>query len=174
MKVRAALTRARRAAVALATMPVVHAVASAAPSVATAANDSSTVARHPATRAQNTRRATTARDMRIKAGNDITDQYRHFATPAPAVPLIFLQHYRGALDHWDPKIIDTIAAKRQVILADSVGGSSTPARLLPRRPSGRGDGPAPNITSTQAAGSEFLQRLGRTATDREAQLTAMP
>ncbi|MEU4469428.1 alpha/beta hydrolase [Streptomyces sp. NPDC024017] len=173
------------------------------------------------------------------------------------MPLIFLQHYRGTLDNWDPKLIDTIAAKREVILVDNVGvgGSTgtTPSTIqqmsldaidfidalkLPhydlfgfslggqvaqevalRRPwqvrrvvlagtgpqggvdqrasdlkvlaSALADNPGPadflflffkNTASSQAAGTEFLQRLGQRTTDhdapaslqtRDAQLTAM-
>ncbi|MFD7003301.1 alpha/beta fold hydrolase [Streptomyces mirabilis] len=117
----------RRTAVALATMSVVAAVAGAAPSVATAVNDSSSVARHAVAQTQNTQSAATAPNLRIKAANGITYQYRRFGHPSPgSVPLVFLQHYRGTLDNWDPKLIDTIAAKREVILVDNVGvGGST-------------------------------------------------
>src|SRR5690242_3919090 len=105
----------RRTAVALATMSVVAAVAGAAPSVATAVNDSSSVARHAVAQTQNTQSAATAPNLRIKAANGITYQYRRFGHPSPgSVPLVFLQHYRGTLDNWDPKLIDTIAAKREV------------------------------------------------------------
>ncbi|WP_291525201.1 alpha/beta hydrolase [Branchiibius sp. NY16-3462-2] len=40
--------------------------------------------------------------------------------------MIFLQHFRGNLDSWDPALIDAIAREREVILVDStgVGGSS--------------------------------------------------
>jgi pimeloyl-ACP methyl ester carboxylesterase len=43
-----------------------------------------------------------------------------------AVPLVLLQHFRGNLDYWDPALIDTLAARRRVILFDNagVGGSS--------------------------------------------------
>ena len=42
------------------------------------------------------------------------------------MPLVFLQHFRGTLDNWDPKLVDTIAAQREVILVDNVGvGGST-------------------------------------------------
>ncbi|MFD8932485.1 alpha/beta fold hydrolase [Streptomyces mirabilis] len=248
----------RRTAVALATMSVVAAVAGAAPSVATAVNDSSSVARHAVAQTQNTQSAATAPNLRIKAANGITYQYRRFGHPSPgSVPLVFLQHYRGTLDNWDPKLIDTIAAKREVILVDNVGvgGSTgtTPSTIqqisldaidfidalkLPRydlfgfslggqvaqevalrRPwqvrrvvlagtgpqggvdqrasdptvlaSALADNPGPadflflffkTTASSQAAGTEFLQRLGQRTTDhdasaslqtRDAQLTAM-
>jgi pimeloyl-ACP methyl ester carboxylesterase len=37
------------------------------------------------------------------------------------VPLVFLQHFRGTFDHWDPELIDPIAAVREVILIDNSG-----------------------------------------------------
>ncbi|MGW2640043.1 alpha/beta fold hydrolase [Streptomyces sp. NPDC001348] len=249
---------ARRTTMTLAAMSVVAAVASAAPSVATVAKDSSSVARHTVTQTQNTQSAATAPNLHVTAANGITYQYRRFGNPsAGSVPLVFLQHYRGTLDNWDPKLIDTIAAKREVILVDNVGvgGSTgatpstiqqmsldaigfTDALKLPRydlfgfslggqiaqevalrRPwqvrrvilAGTGpqggvdqrasdpkvlasalkDNPGPadflflffkNTASSQAAGTEFLQRLGQRTTDhdapaslatRDAQLTAM-
>ncbi|WP_030669494.1 alpha/beta fold hydrolase [Streptomyces cellulosae] len=117
----------RRTAVALATMSVVAAVATTAPSVATAVSDSSGVARHAVAEKQNTESAATAPNLRVKAANGVTYQYRRFGHPgAGSVPLVFLQHFRGTLDNWDPKLIDTIAAEREVILVDNVGvGGST-------------------------------------------------
>jgi pimeloyl-ACP methyl ester carboxylesterase len=42
-------------------------------------------------------------------------------------PLLFLMHFRGTIDHWDPILINTIAAERNVILYDYPGvGFSTP------------------------------------------------
>jgi pimeloyl-ACP methyl ester carboxylesterase len=40
-------------------------------------------------------------------------------------PLLFLQHFRGNLDNWDPALVDRIAGEREVILFDNagVGGS---------------------------------------------------
>jgi pimeloyl-ACP methyl ester carboxylesterase len=43
-------------------------------------------------------------------------------------PLLFLMHFRGTMDHWDPLLINAIAAQRNVILYDYQGyGRSTPA-----------------------------------------------
>jgi pimeloyl-ACP methyl ester carboxylesterase len=42
------------------------------------------------------------------------------------VPLVFLQHFRGGMDHWDPTITDGFARDRPVILLDNAGvGSSS-------------------------------------------------
>ncbi|KAI5463899.1 Alpha/Beta hydrolase protein [Mariannaea sp. PMI_226] len=37
------------------------------------------------------------------------------------VPLVFLQHFRGTFDHWDPALIDPIARVREVVLLDNSG-----------------------------------------------------
>ncbi|KAL7793986.1 Alpha/Beta hydrolase protein [Trichoderma afarasin] len=37
---------------------------------------------------------------------------------AEGVPLVLIMHYRGTMDHWDPALIDPLAAKRPVILID--------------------------------------------------------
>ncbi|GAA3071300.1 alpha/beta hydrolase [Pseudonocardia yunnanensis] len=69
----------------------------------------------------------TAPNLYIEAGNGITYAYRRFGSTGPEMtPLLFLQHFRGNLDNWDPLLIDAIAAEREVILLDNtgVGGSS--------------------------------------------------
>jgi pimeloyl-ACP methyl ester carboxylesterase len=112
---------------ALATMSVVAAVAATAPSMANAVNGSSSGMRQAVTQTQNTETASTAPNLRVKAAGGVTYQYRRFGDPsAGSVPLVFFQHFRGTLDSWDPRLIDTIAAKREVILVDNVGvGGST-------------------------------------------------
>lgn len=57
--------------------------------------------------------------------NGVRYAYRRFGA-ASGVPLIFIQHYRGGMDHWDPLITDGFAAGRPVILFDTAGlaGSS--------------------------------------------------
>jgi pimeloyl-ACP methyl ester carboxylesterase len=46
--------------------------------------------------------------------------YRRFGH-GPGLPLLFLQHFAGTLDNWDPAITDPLAAGREVILLDYVG-----------------------------------------------------
>src|SRR5439155_12754326 len=41
--------------------------------------------------------------------------------PDAGVPVIFLHHLGAVLDNWDPRVIDGIAAHRQVIVFDNRG-----------------------------------------------------
>lgn len=51
--------------------------------------------------------------------------YRRFGAGAPP-PLVFLQHFTGTLDNWDPAVTDALAQGRDVILFESAGvGRST-------------------------------------------------
>jgi len=40
-------------------------------------------------------------------------------------PLLFLQHFRGGMDHWDPLMTDGLAATREVILFNGRGVASS-------------------------------------------------
>jgi pimeloyl-ACP methyl ester carboxylesterase len=69
----------------------------------------------------------TAPNLSIDAADGIRYAYRRFGdATTDAVPLLFLQHFRGNLDNWDPDLVDAIAEQREVILVDyaGVGGSS--------------------------------------------------
>jgi len=46
--------------------------------------------------------------------------YRRFGGGAGR-PLLFLQHFTGTLDNWDPAVTDPLAAGREVILFDNAG-----------------------------------------------------
>src|SRR2546426_10521470 len=51
--------------------------------------------------------------------------YRRFGN-GPGLPLLFLQHFTGTLDNWDPAVTDPLATGREVILFDNAGvGRST-------------------------------------------------
>jgi pimeloyl-ACP methyl ester carboxylesterase len=52
--------------------------------------------------------------------NGIRFAYRRFGK-AGGVPLVFLQHFRGGMDHWDPMVTDGFAEHRPVILFDNAG-----------------------------------------------------
>ena len=55
--------------------------------------------------------------------------YRRFGA-AQGVPLLFLQHFTGTMDVWDPSVVDGFARERPVVLFDNTGvsrsGGATP------------------------------------------------
>ena len=63
--------------------------------------------------------------LRAEAPNGISYAYRRFGNAAVGVPVVFLQHFRGNIDNWDPALIDAVAADREVILFDNVGVGGT-------------------------------------------------
>ncbi|KUJ13963.1 alpha/beta-hydrolase [Mollisia scopiformis] len=46
--------------------------------------------------------------------------YRLFGS-STGVPLLFNQHFRGTMDHWDPLLINNLAKTRPILLFDSYG-----------------------------------------------------
>src|SRR5262245_29974699 len=72
---------------------------------------------------QTTNNATTP--TRFAAVGNETYAYRRFGS-GPNLPLLFLQHFTGTLDNWDPAVTDPIASGREVILFENAGlGRST-------------------------------------------------
>lgn len=64
----------------------------------------------------------TAPNLTLDAANGVTYAYRRFGVHGDdCPPLVFLQHFRGNLDNWDPLLVDSIAAHREVILLDNTG-----------------------------------------------------
>jgi pimeloyl-ACP methyl ester carboxylesterase len=63
--------------------------------------------------------------LRVEAPNGISYAYRRFGNTEAGVPVVFLQHFRGDIDSWDPALIDAVAADREVILFDNVGVGGT-------------------------------------------------
>jgi pimeloyl-ACP methyl ester carboxylesterase len=61
---------------------------------------------------------------RFVEANGVRFAYRKFGTEA-GVPLIFLQHFRGGLDHWDSAVTDGLVANRPVILFNNAGVASS-------------------------------------------------
>lgn len=55
--------------------------------------------------------------------------YRRFGA-VDGVPLVFLQHFTGTMDGWDPSVVDGFARERPVVLFDNAGvsrsGGATP------------------------------------------------
>ena len=67
----------------------------------------------------------TAPTLTVDAPNGTTYAYRRFGRKG-AIPVVFLQHFRGNLDNWDPALVDDVATGREVILVDNSGvGLST-------------------------------------------------
>src|SRR5262245_42252295 len=89
---------------------------------------------------------------RFVAAKGIRFAYRKFGTEA-GVPLLFLQHFRGGLDHWDPVVTDGLAANRPVILLNNTGvGSSS--------------GETPDLVDTMAQHvADLVDALGLTRLD---------
>ena len=57
--------------------------------------------------------------------NGLRYAYRRFGS-SYGRPLLFLQHFTGTLDNWDPAVTDPLASGREVILFDNAGiGRST-------------------------------------------------
>jgi pimeloyl-ACP methyl ester carboxylesterase len=50
--------------------------------------------------------------------------YRRFGSEG-GTPLVFLQHFRGGLDNWDPLVTDGLAQGRPVILFNNAGVASS-------------------------------------------------
>jgi pimeloyl-ACP methyl ester carboxylesterase len=87
----------------------------------------------------------------VEAG-DNRYAYRRFGSAAKH-PLLFLQHFTGTLDNWDPAVTDPLAKEREVILFDSAGV-------------GRSSGKVPDTVADMAVyGLSFLDALGLKACD---------
>src|SRR5215813_11345135 len=94
---------------------------------------------------------TTAPTQFLQAGNE-TYAYRRFGS-GPGLPLLFLQHFTGTLDNWDPAVTDPLASGREVILFDNAGV-------------GRSSGSVPQTISGMAGHvTTFLDVLGITKCD---------
>ncbi|MFE5707542.1 alpha/beta fold hydrolase [Rhodococcus koreensis] len=59
----------------------------------------------------------------IRADNGIDYAYREIG--AGTVPLVLLQHFRGNLENWDPRLVDALASQRRVVAFDNVGVGAT-------------------------------------------------
>jgi pimeloyl-ACP methyl ester carboxylesterase len=62
--------------------------------------------------------------------NDHSYAYRRFGNGS-GLPLLFLQHFTGTLDNWDPAVTDPLAAGREVILFDNAGVGRSSAEVPP-------------------------------------------
>lgn len=86
---------------------------------------------------------------RFVTANGIRYAYRRFGAET-GTPLVFLQHFRGGMDHWDPAVTDGLAANRPAILFDNTGVASS-------------SGQTPDTVEAQADdAAAFIQALGLT------------
>ena len=89
---------------------------------------------------------TTATTQFLQA-NGHSYAYRRFGSGS-GLPLLFLQHFTGTLDNWDPAVTDPLASGREVILFDNAGV-------------GRSSGDVPETIAEMAEHSTaFLDGLG--------------
>jgi pimeloyl-ACP methyl ester carboxylesterase len=78
--------------------------------------------------------AATAPNRSVQSATGVRFAYRRLGDSAgSSPPLVLLQHFRGNLDNWDPLMLDSLAAHRDVILFDNAGiglsGGATPATV---------------------------------------------
>ena len=79
--------------------------------------------------------------------NGVRYAYRQFGA-ASGTPIVFLQHFRGGLDNWDPKVADGIANHRPVILFNNAGVASS------------GGQPAQTVSGMASHVVAFVKSLG--------------
>jgi pimeloyl-ACP methyl ester carboxylesterase len=95
---------------------------------------------------------TTAPTQFLKVGSE-TYAFRRFGSGRGHPPLLFLQHFTGTLDNWDPAVTDPLASDREVILFENAGV-------------GRSTGEVPNTIAGMAKHAlTFLGGLGVNSVD---------
>ena len=93
----------------------------------------------------------TAPTQFLEVGNE-RYAYRRFGGGS-ARPLLFLQHFMGTLDNWDPAVTDSLAEGREVILFENAG-------------IGRSTGKVPDTVAGMAKHAQaFLEGLAITSCD---------
>jgi pimeloyl-ACP methyl ester carboxylesterase len=79
--------------------------------------------------------------------NGVRYAYRRFGA-AKGTPVVFLQHFRGGLDNWDPTITNGLAKTRPVVLFNNAGVASS------------GGEPADTVGGMAAHATRFIEALG--------------
>ena len=54
--------------------------------------------------------------------------YRRFGD-GPGLLLLFLQHFTGTLDNWDPAVTDPLASGREVLLFENAGAGRSAGKV---------------------------------------------
>lgn len=62
-----------------------------------------------------------AAETRKVKGRSTTFAYRDLGSENGGTPLVLAHRFRATIDHWDPKFLDLISAKRRVIIFDNTG-----------------------------------------------------
>jgi pimeloyl-ACP methyl ester carboxylesterase len=89
---------------------------------------------------------------RFVDANGVRYAYRHFGAER-GVPLVFLQHFRGGLDNWDPLVTDGLAQGRPVLLFNNAGVASSSGE------------PANTIEASSDHVARFVSALGLKTVD---------
>ncbi|MBJ7340512.1 alpha/beta hydrolase [Mycolicibacterium sp.] len=93
-----------------------------------------------------------AEDLFIGTSDGERFHYRRFGAGG-TVPLVLCMRLRGTIDHWDPALLDVLAAEREVIVFDNRGTSLS-------------SGVAPNtIDGLANGGIAFIRALGLARVD---------
>lgn len=66
------------------------------------------------------------------AGNQIA--YRELGKGKSEIPLVMLVHLAATLDNWDPKLLDLLAEKQQIIVLDLPGVGASQGKVAPSIP----------------------------------------
>lgn len=69
----------------------------------------------------------TAPNQTIEA-NGIKFSYRSFGKKT-GTPIVFLQHFTGTMDYWDPSVVDGLAKSHQVIVFNNTGMGHTTGKV---------------------------------------------
>jgi pimeloyl-ACP methyl ester carboxylesterase len=89
---------------------------------------------------------------RYIAASGTTFAYRRIGSP-DGIPLVFLQHFSGHMDSWDPAIVDRLARTRPVVVFDNAGV-------------GRSSGRTPeSVLEMSIAATAFVRALGLSKVD---------
>jgi hypothetical protein len=111
-------------------------------------------------RPRTSRCGSTSRSTQYADANGVRFAYRRLG-PDGGIPLVFMQHFRGGMDHRDPMVTDGLATRRPVILVDNAGVRRQ-RRVRPRgEPSGRGVIFGPPTSIRPALPRRWLRRRPR-------------
>ncbi len=96
-----------------------------------------------------------AEDLFTEESDGERFHYRRFGR-AGAIPLVLCMRLRGTIDHWDPALLDALAAEREVIVFDN-RGTSLSSGVAPSTIDGLADGA---IAFIRALGLDQVDVMG--------------